>query len=138
MKSQESSLTINIISYMCGNIASYCIISRVAIQPQTSYIANQLTITYKMLIQLQLASSVHAQVCNYFTIVTACMGLETSTSFVSTKIADFLSFFNLTQLITIYTNITKCLSLMHNLMATLLQFIETGYPFKTKNSYNLV
>ena len=53
---------------------------------------------------------------------------------VSTKVADVMSllYYNV---ITVYTNINriKHLSLMHNLMAILLQFTETGYPFRPKD-----
>ena len=53
-------------------------------------------------------------------------------SYVSTKNADFSSLLY-HNLITIYTNTTKRLSLMHNLIPIFLQFTETGNPFRTKD-----
>ena len=59
-------------------------------------------------------------------------GPAKSTSYVSTKISD-LSYLLYHNIITIYTNTTKQLLLMHNLMAILLQFTEMGYSFRTKD-----
>ena len=94
-----------------------------------SVFQNSVTI-YKMVIAISsyIASSVHAQVCSYLKIVTTCMGLQNQLAMWALKITISSSFLYHN----VITNTTKCLSLMHNLMAILLQLTETGYLSELK------